>query len=249
MYIKLLLLLGILSVTILTFAPNNVDYYVHGDDHNDDEEDNNENDDNNGDDGRDSDNEDERDDESQRNDDGDFEDENAISVCCTWGPEITDGILTYSIENDADQEKKDAVMSAVIAWNIELDGIQLLESDEDENIEISFRDDGKRIAGKTVNYFDGYGLIRESRVTISEEFYDIDFNPAQIEQITKHEIGHVLGLGHANFNGNLMTEKVSTGSGTISSCEINAVEVANAWKVEGSGNSIELPKEKYVRCQ
>ncbi|MDQ4074507.1 MAG: matrixin family metalloprotease [Thermoproteota archaeon] len=244
-------------MTVLTFAPNNVDYYVHADNHNDDgdDEDNNDNDNNNddghdsGDDGRNSGDEDERDDESQRNEDGDFEDENAISVCCTWGPEMADGILTYSIENDADPEKKDAVMRAVNAWNIELDGIQLLESDDDEDIEISFRGDGENIAGKTVNYFDGYGLIRESRVTISEEFYDIDFNPAQIEQITKHEIGHVLGLGHANFNGNLMTEKVSTGSGTISPCEVNAVKVANAWKTEGNGNSIELPKERYVRCQ
>ena len=38
-----------------------------------------------------------------------------------------------------------------------------------------------------------------------------------MEQIVKHEIGHVLGLGHANFDGNLMAAQVNRGIGTVSS--------------------------------
>ncbi|MBA3749482.1 MAG: matrixin family metalloprotease [Nitrosopumilus sp.] len=105
------------------------------------------------------------------------------------------------------------------------------------------------VAGKTVNYFDNYGFIRKSIITISEEAYNYEFSPAQIEQVTKHEIGHTLGLGHANFNGNLMTERVDTGSGMISSCEIEAVETANSWKLKENGQIIHYPKEEYVNCE
>jgi hypothetical protein len=58
------------------------------------------------------------------------------------------------------------------------------------------------------------------------------------EQITKHEIGHVFGLGHANFDGNLMTTKVNHGSGSISNCEIDAVHKANQrWFERSNDNS------------
>ncbi len=60
--------------------------------------------------------------------------------------------------------------------------------------------------------------------------------PIQIEQIAKHELGHVLGLRHANFNGNLMTNQVNIGSAIISPCVIEAVNTANAWKINDDGS-------------
>ena len=33
-----------------------------------------------------------------------------------------------------------------------------------------------------------------------------------IQRIVEHEMGHALGLGHANFDGNLMAEKVNDGT-------------------------------------
>jgi hypothetical protein len=197
------------------------------------------------------DDEDDEDDERGSDDerDSDFEDQDYIQVCCTWGPELADGILTYTIEGDVDDNTVDAVTQATEEWNAKLGGIKFIKTNSDgADIEINFRNDGKKIAGKTVNYFDVYGLIRKSIITISEEYYNVDFTKAQIEQVSKHELGHTLGLGHANFNGNLMTEKVNTGSGTISSCEIEAVKTANVWKLKGDGNSIHSPREKYVRC-
>ena len=182
-------------------------------------------------------------------DDNDFSDKDVIQICCAWGYELADGLLTYSIETDdnEDDDLKDAVRNAVDSWNEGLTGITLIESDDNEDIKISFKNDGKRIAGKTVNYFDQFGFIRQSHITVSEESYDRDFSSSQIEQITLHELGHVLGLDHANFRGNLMTERVDIGSPTISSCEIEAVHIANAWRVNG-GDTMYLPTENYLEC-
>ena len=182
------------------------------------------------------------------NDDNDFSDKDVIQICCTWGYELADGLLTYSIETDDDNEDlKDAVRNAIGSWNEALTGITLIETDDNEDIKISFKNDGKRIAGKTVNYFDQFGFIRQSHITVSEESYDRDFSSSQIEQITLHELGHVLGLDHANFRGNLMTERVDIGSPTISSCEIAAVHIANAWRVNG-GDTMYLPRKNYMEC-
>ncbi len=192
---------------------------------------------------------DEDEDEDEKHYDEDFMDKNLIQICCSWGIELSDGVLTYSIE-DGDDKTKDSVKEAANSWNKAINGIEFKDTDDDDNedITISFRNDGKKIAGKTVNYFDNYGFIRKSVITISEESYNQEFSPAQIEQVTKHELGHTLGLGHANFNGNLMTERVDTGSGTITSCEIEAVKTANSWKLKDYGNALHPPEEENVQC-
>lgn len=188
-----------------------------------------------------------KDDEDEDEDeDNDFSDKNIIQICCTWGYELADGTLTYSIDSE-DDDLQHGVRSAVESWNEGLTGIRLVETDGNEDIKISFKNDGKKVAGKTVNYFDHFGFVRQSHVTVSEESYDRDFNPSQIEQITLHELGHVLGLDHANFRGNLMTERVDIGSPTISSCELEGVNIANEWRVSNA-DEMYLPKEKFIEC-
>lgn len=193
---------------------------------------------------------DDEDDEDDDDEDNNFSDKDVIQICCTWGYELADGVLTYAFDSDDDDDEDlmDSVRSAVETWNDELNGIRLVEIDDsDEDIKISFKNDGKKIAGKTVNYFDRFGFIRQSEIIVSEESYNRDFSSSQIEQITLHELGHVLGLEHANFKGNLMTERVDIGSTSISSCEIEAVSVANSWKLKG-GNTMYLPEENYIEC-
>ena len=70
-----------------------------------------------------------------------------------------------------------------------------------------------------------------AKITISRSIQAYDFDTSTIEQIAKHEMGHALGLGHANFDGNLMAESVNDGTDTISECEIKAVIEANYWKL------------------
>jgi hypothetical protein len=49
------------------------------------------------------------------------------------------------------------------------------------------------------------------------------FDEGIVEHIVKHEMSHALGLGHADFDGNLIAEKVNDGPENISKCEIKAV--------------------------
>jgi len=61
-------------------------------------------------------------------------------------------------------------------------------------------------------------------------------------------MGHALGLAHANFQGNLMTEKINDGASDISECEINAVQEADRWKLLDNQNNPRTPDHNYVIC-
>ena len=113
---------------------------------------------------------------------------------------------------------------------------------------MSFEKDGEEIAGQTVNNFNGFGLIDNAQMTISKNAFGRDFDTKTIEQIAKHEMGHALGLGHANFGGNLMTELVNDGTGTIDECEIKSVYEANQWKLKDGSASAYAPSKYDVEC-
>jgi hypothetical protein len=44
-------------------------------------------------------------------------------------------------------------------------------------------------------------------------------------------MGHVLGLGRTNFDGDLMADKVNDGTEDVSECEIRVMLQANYWKL------------------
>jgi hypothetical protein len=188
----------------------------------------------------------------------DFIGHNMISICCTWGEELADGKLTFMIRDDYNQDsisiqnkesnvlKNEAVYSAIEEWDQKIEGLTFREvqSRYDANIEIRFREGESEVAGATRNFFDRYGLITKSFVTIYERGFPFEFSDDQIEQIAKHEIGHVLGLGHANFDNTLMATRVHYGSGTISECEIQAVYEAN----HSTNYYIYQPNSNYLEC-
>jgi hypothetical protein len=81
---------------------------------------------------------------------------------------------------------------------------------------------------------------------------DYEFDTKTIGQIAKHEMGHALGLGHANFDANLMAEKVNDGTAFVSECEIKAVIEANYWKLgqieEDANLTPHYPQENSMAC-
>ena len=179
----------------------------------------------------------------------DFEDHDSIQICCAWGDEIDDGTLTYIIDQGGSQ-LREAVYKSIEEWDTEIEGLTFEEVSNRRNadVEIDFREDGGHEAGETRNYFDRYGFLTKSRVIISEAAFGFGFNIHQLEQITKHEMGHVLGLGHSTFDGSLMTRNVNPYAGSVSDCEINAVYKAQHWKLEENNSFPDYPEQEYVEC-
>jgi hypothetical protein len=195
---------------------------------------------------------------------------NLIKICCTWGEELADGELTFMIrdegegtnqesvnyqDTDSSTSKNNAVHKAVKEWDQKINGLTFREVQNGYNadIEIRFRESGGEAAGLTRNLFDRFGLMTKSFITIYEREFPFGFSEDQIEQIAKHEIGHALGLGHANFNDSLMSTHVHYGAGNISICETQAVYEANHWKLnhidDNTNYRINQPNSNYLECK
>ena len=196
----------------------------------------------------------------------DFEENSLIKICCTWGKDLADGILTYSIVGNIDAEKKESVHNAIRDWDDKIESIKFEEvsgEQEDDNrpdIQIrfvgdgdEFKDEGPETAGNTKTRLDKSGFIDYNTIIIAEGGLGKTFSIKTIETIAKHEIGHALGLGHANFGSNLMTTKIESAAQAISSCELEAVRQANSWKLmnenEHDNNSTpSFPKTTTIIC-
>ena len=191
----------------------------------------------------------------------DFEVDNSVMICCTWGEKLKDGKLTYNIEGEVSAEKKEAVRDAIRDWDDMLDFVEFIEIPEKDeaqqkekpDIQIKFLKDGSEFteygaetAGHTKTKLNKFGFIKFNLVTIAEGGLGKIFDKKTIETIAKHEIGHTLGLGHANFKSNLMTTKIDFAAETISQCELEAVQQANSWKFLAKDNNDDSAPVKHV---
>jgi predicted Zn-dependent protease len=191
----------------------------------------------------------------------DFEEENSIQLCCTWGSDLQDGKLKYNIDDiDGSKDQQNAVRNAIEEWDSSIGSLDLerVSSTTQSDIRVEFYDGSEEtagdeeIAGKTVTIFDQYGFLDNAEITIYKEPYGYELETSEVEQIVKHEMGHALGLGHANFDGNLMALRVNDGTDTISECEIKAVIEANYWKLGGYNRDNtypSYPKGQSVICE
>jgi len=164
-----------------------------------------------------------------------------IEICCTWGDSINDGELTFSIKNGKSDLAK-IVKMAINDWEKALGELIQFKYTKDEDskpdIKIDFKKDKAQKVGESVTYFDTTGSIDHVEISISKKANGRTLDHSVLEHIAKHEFGHALGLGHAQFPHTLMYPNVDETLTEISACELDSVVYANHL------NSNEDDKEK-----
>jgi hypothetical protein len=172
----------------------------------------------------------------------------AIELCCAWGRSLADGQLTWSLEG-ADPMTADVMRGAVAAWDNTLGTIALLEVPATErkvDIRITYTEGSGDSEGLAVTSFTRRGLIRHVELTVDAP--RAPSGSGAVEQITKHEVGHALGLRHANFEGDLMSPIVNPVAGPFSACDIAGVTEANRWQTMDGRRSPRPPTASDVPC-
>jgi predicted Zn-dependent protease len=191
------------------------------------------------------------------NTDEDFEEQNTIQICCTWGHNMQDGILTYYIDAESStKQQQEKVGSAIQEWDNKIDPLELKETSNKKNgdILIEFQEEydgnerAKRVLGQSINTFNNNGFIDRVQITVYRGTSEYTFDEDIIQRIVEHEMGHALGLGHANFDGNLMAEKVNDGTENVSECEVKAVLKANYWKLIANGIEPVITEKNEILC-
>jgi Matrixin len=169
------------------------------------------------------------------------------------------------IENDGIASLKYAVENAAREWNAKVTSLKLVEisstssENDEEDIGVQFVDGfGGMIAGATMIKYDDEGLINKATIILPKaafyveyesETFGVQYSSQKLEEITVHEMGHALGLGHANFDGDLMSQTLGNEHTVkISECDVTGVLYANQWKLMNNDSEPYDPKEGKVDC-
>jgi len=175
--------------------------------------------------------------------------QNILQICCTWGDRLNDSILTFHVKNN---QKDNFMKYSFEEWNSKLDNVKFKEVQDPSNADIliTFEHKGEETVGQTTSLVDEKGFIKSVKIRISLNFNEEKINEDTLSLVLKHEIGHALGLAHSNFH-DLMNPIVNYQNKAITKCEIDAVKLANNWKLIENLQEPKLPKlpiEKTVDC-
>ena len=161
----------------------------------------------------------------------------AVAICCAWGSKLADGVLTYSVSS-TDPTAASIIRNAVAAWDDALPDLRMTEVTKKPDIAITYgpgaadggeSPGGTGARGLTTTYLNGRHLVL--RVEIGIDGGPTPVNAGAVEEIAKHELGHSLGLGHANWDGDLMSPLVNPTPAALPPCDVNAVVHANSWRM------------------
>jgi hypothetical protein len=161
----------------------------------------------------------------------------------------------------SDADLRQAVADAVTEWNTKIPNLNLVNdnSNADADIEVQLVDGlGGLAAGATMLRFDEDGFINKATVLLPKaaffmesdsQVFAIQYDSQKLKEIATHEMGHALGLGHADFDSDLMSENLdSDETVNISQCHIDGVLQANQWKFIDNDTIPNNPNEDEVSC-
>jgi hypothetical protein len=176
------------------------------------------------------------------------EGDHELALCCAWGKSLDDATLTYSVSSP-DAPSTQVIRNAIREWDADLPALTLMEVavGQPADIAIRFTPGEGRTEGQAVTSFTRRGLISKVEVTIQGALAPA--NSGGLGQIAKHEFGHALGLGHTNYEGNLMSPAVSPDPQPVPPCVIQGVIEANRWKmVDPQSRRPSPPRVAQVPC-
>jgi len=173
-----------------------------------------------------------------------------VDLCCTWGSEIKDGVLTYNIEKSSKDLEK-ITRLAFSEWEKKLYFIEfkIVKDNDGADIKIKFKKGNVNQGGQAEIYFDQNGFIDYVKLSVSRTSNGTKLNQTMLERIIKHEIGHALGLGHSQFPQSIMYPIVDEAVMEISRCEIDAIKDANNWKFIKNNEKPKMLKQSIYQCR
>jgi predicted Zn-dependent protease len=176
------------------------------------------------------------------------EGDHELALCCAWGRSLEDATLTYSV-SAVDAPSAEVIRNAIREWDADLPALLLREvsAGAPADVAIKFTPADGRTEGQAVTSFTRRGLISKVEITIQGALAPA--NAGGLGQIAKHEFGHALGLGHTNYEGNLMSPAVSPDPQPVPPCVIQGVIEANRWKmVDPQAKRPTPPRVSSVPC-
>jgi uncharacterized membrane protein len=176
-----------------------------------------------------------------------------IEVCCAWSSDaLADGVLTYKISGGSATLQQSAV-EGVENWDDDLRDLEFVQVFGNTKADVTIKltkGGGPFVAGQTGLKFQldrtaSAFFITGASITVFGARSDAD-GPA-VEEITAHEFGHALGVGHANESGFLMSTSLDQIPGPEPTrCDIDAVEAANEWYFDNLSPA--PPSVDHVDC-
>jgi len=175
----------------------------------------------------------------------------SIDLCCTWDKQISDGILKYKLV-DMQEKQENEIREAFDSWNKQLTMLRFVEiysHDQKAEIVVTFGDidngnadqsakntEAGQTAGQSVNNLNQSGYITNAKIILSDKVLDKKSDSNTLFTIILHEIGHALGLGHANFD-DLMNPLVTSDNDEVSVCDVKGVFKTNELVLKKNASS------------
>lgn len=106
---------------------------------------------------------------------------------------------------------------------------------EEPDITIQVKKGGGVIAGSAQRTFDANGFVVKVKIQISGSAFGLQNDPATIMEVTMHEVGHALGLGHHSNQNDLMGTTVGYEGGGPSACDMAGFLLVHEWLTQDLG--------------